>query len=290
MQTDPSKNTAVAGREGMSNELFSRLSEFIYAECGIKMPASKKTMLEARLQKRLRVMGMSTFAEYCAFLFSPEGIARELVPMLDVVTTNKTEFFREAQHFDFLTEKVIPHLIQSTGAGMRRPFMIWSAACSSGEEPYTIAMVMDQFARTHKGFSYQVLGTDISTKVLDIAKEAVYDLERIEGIPEAFRRTYLLRSRDRAKGLVRIAPELRARVRFRRLNFMEEDFGMREKMDVIFCRNVLIYFDRPTQELVINRLCSHLLSGGYLFTGHSETINGMNVPLRAVANTVSQRI
>lgn len=290
MKTGAPENNATIVKVGMTNELFGRLSDFIYAESGIKMPITKKTMLEARLQKRLRAVGVNTFGEYCTYLFSPEGIANELVNMIDVVTTNKTEFFRESQHFDYLVGTVIPDLIRSTGAGTRRPFMIWSAACSSGEEPYTLAMVMDQFARKNQGFTFQVLGTDISTKVLDIARDAIYEADRIDGIPEALKRIYLMRSKDRAKGLVRIAPEIRARVRFRRLNFMAEDFGMREKMDVIFCRNVLIYFDRPTQQTVINRLCGHLHSGGYLFTGHSETINGMDVPLRPVANTVSRRL
>lgn len=274
----------------MSRQIFDRLSEFIYTESGIKMPLSKKTMLEARLQKRLRAMSLGSFDEYCSYLFSPEGIANELVHMIDVVTTNKTEFFREPQHFEYLIEYVLPELINTKGVGIRRPFMIWSAACSSGEEPYTLAMVLDQFSRRAKGFTYQVLGTDISTRMLDSAKDAVYDDEKAEQIPAAFRRTYLMRSKDKNKGLVRIVPELRAHVKFRRLNFMADDFGMREKMDVIFCRNVLIYFDRPTQETVIGHLCNHLHSGGYLFTGHSETINGMNLPLKQVANTVSRRI
>lgn len=274
---------------GMSRDVFEKLSDFIYSECGIKMPISKRTMLEARLQKRLRVTGMSTFEQYCSFLFSPEGTTRELVHMIDVVTTNKTDFFRESQHFDYLVEKVLPDLIKGKGAGIRRPLMIWSAACSSGQEPYTLAMVLDRFSRSRPGFSFQILGTDISTRVLDIARNAVYDEESAEQIPQEYRRQYLLRSRDRSKGLVRIVPELRECVRFRRLNFMAEDFGMREKMDVIFCRNVLIYFDRKTQETVINRICGHLQQGGYLFTGHSETINGMNTPLVPVANTVSRR-
>lgn len=277
-------------KAGMSTALFERLSEFIYAESGIKMPYSKKTMLEARLQKRLRAMGLSSFDEYCTYLFSPDGIANELVQMIDVVTTNKTEFFREPQHFEYLVEHTLPELINRTGAGIRRPFTIWSAACSSGEEPYTLAMVLDQFSRKARGFSYQVLGTDISTRVLDAAREAIYEEDRVEHIPAGFRHTYLMRSKDRSKRLVRIVPELRTHVKFRRLNFMAEDFGMREKMDVIFCRNVLIYFDRNTQEKVINRLCGHLHTGGYLFTGHSETINGMKVPLNPVANTVSRRI
>ncbi len=284
------ENGSVFLRAGLSQELFSRLSDFIYRESGIKMPLTKKTMLEARLQKRLRSMGLTSYDEYCSYLFSPEGIANELVHMIDVVTTNKTDFFREAQHFEYLIEHVLPSLVQSRGAGIRRPFMAWSAACSSGEEPYTLAMVLDQFSRRARGFTFQVLGTDISTRGLETARDGIYHEERIEQIPLELRRSYFMKSRDRSRRLVRVVPELRAHVKFRRLNFMEDDFGMREKMDVVFCRNVLIYFDRPTQEAVINRICGHLHSGGYLFTGHSETINGMKVPLTPVANTVSRRI
>jgi len=284
------ENESVFLRAGLSQELFLRLSDFIYRESGIKMPLTKKTMLEARLQKRLRSMGLTSYDEYCSYLFSPEGIANELVHMIDVVTTNKTDFFREAQHFEYLIEHVLPSLVQSRGAGIRRPFMAWSAACSSGEEPYTLAMVLDQFSRRARGFTFQVLGTDISTRVLETARDGIYHEERIEQIPLELRSSYFMKSRDRSRKLVRVVPELRAHVKFRRLNFMEDDFGMREKMDVVFCRNVLIYFDRPTQEAVINRICGHLHSGGYLFTGHSETINGMKVPLTPVANTVSRRI
>ncbi|MFY9399562.1 MAG: protein-glutamate O-methyltransferase [Desulfomonilia bacterium] len=285
----PQENTTTIPRAMMSQELFSRLSEFIYRESGIKMPLTKKTMLEARLQKRLRAIGLGSYDEYCSYLFNPDGIANELVHMIDVVTTNKTEFFREAQHFEYLIENVVPELIKNKGAGIRRPFMVWSAACSSGEEPYTLAMVLDQFSRKIQGFTFQVLGTDISTRMLQIARDGIYEEERAQQIPFEFKRAYLMRSRDRSRRLVRIVPELRALVKFRRLNFVAEDFGMREKMDVVFCRNVLIYFDHPTQETVINRICGHLHPGGYLFTGHSETINGMKVPLVPVANTVSRR-
>ena len=166
----PQENTTTIPRAMMSQELFSRLSEFIYRESGIKMPLTKKTMLEARLQKRLRAIGLGSYDEYCSYLFNPDGIANELVHMIDVVTTNKTEFFREAQHFEYLIENVVPELIKNKGAGIRRPFMVWSAACSSGEEPYTLAMVLDQFSRKIQGFTFQVLGTDISTRMLQIAR------------------------------------------------------------------------------------------------------------------------
>jgi len=274
----------------MSTDLFNRLSEFIYNESGIKMPLSKKTMLEARLQKRLRSIGLRNFDEYCSYLFSPEQMDTELVHMLDVVTTNKTDFFREPQHFEYLVEQAVPTLLESSGAGLRRPLMVWSAACSSGEEPYTLAMIFEEIARKISGFRYMILGTDISTKVLEIAQKGIYHEDRIAPVSMELRRKYLLRSKDKSKNVVRIVPELRARVRFRRLNFMNGDFGLREKMDIIFCRNVLIYFDRATQERVINRLCKHLASGGFLFTGHSETLSGMALPLATVANSVSRRL
>lgn len=274
----------------LTSDLFEKLSEFIYDTCGIKMPPSKSTMLEARLIRRMRALGLSSFHEYCRYLFSPEGREHELVHMIDAVTTNKTDFFREPQHFDYLVDEAIPKLIGSTGAGIRRPLMVWSAACSSGEEPYTLAMILQDITRTRRDFSFMVLATDISTKVLEKARQAIYDEERIMPVPMEYRKRYLLRSKKTQSKDVRIIPDLRAKVRFRWLNFMNDDFGLREKMDIIFCRNVLIYFDRPTQEKVVKRLCMHLAHGGYLFTGHSETLNGMDLPLKAVANTISRRI
>lgn len=274
----------------LSQDLFAQLSTFIYDTCGIKMPPTKKTMLEARLIKRMRSLGLESFQEYCRYLFSPEGEAKELVHMIDAVTTNKTDFFREPQHFEYLLNKAIPDIIAGIGTGIRKTFTVWSAACSSGEEVYTLTMVLEEFARTRPGFNYMVLGTDISTKVLETAKAAIYDEERIIPIPLDLRQRYLLRSKDPKRKDVRIIPELRAKARFRWLNFMDKDFGLREKMDVIFCRNVLIYFDRPTQEKVVGHLCKHLAIGGYLFTGHSETLSGMDLPLETVANTVSRRI
>ncbi|MDA8083633.1 MAG: hypothetical protein M0024_08260 [Nitrospiraceae bacterium] len=273
----------------MSNKDFSRLREVIYRECGIKMNESKKVMLEARLRRRLRDLCMISFAEYCDYLFSPKGIESELFQMINEVTTNKTDFFREPRHFAFLTDKAVPELAGLHGAGTSRRLMVWSAGCSSGEEPYTLAMVLSDIALQQHGFDFMVLASDISTKVLDKAVKAVYDMETVEAVPEAMKKRYLLKSKDRSRGLVRIAPELRAKVRFRRLNFMEGDFGMREPMDIIFCRNVIIYFDRPTQERLLNRLCEHLVPGGYLFMGHSETLNGLDVPLVSVGQTIYRR-
>ena len=272
------------GQQRMQNRDFERLSSFIYQHCGIKMPPAKRTMLEARLQKRLRALSLPTFAAYCDYLFSHNGMEQELISMIDLVTTNKTDFFREPEHFTYLTGKVLPAWQDSNGT--RRPFAIWSAGCSTGEEPYTMSMVLADYGEANPGFSYSILATDISTRVLEKAHKAIYDDDRIGPIPPVAKRKYLLRSKDRASGLVRIVPELRERVRFRRLNFMDADFGMREEHDVIFCRNVMIYFDRPTQERLVNKFCRQLRRGGYLFMGHSETLNGLDVPLVQVAPTV----
>jgi len=268
---------------------FYRLSALIHSECGIKMPLQKRIMLEARLRKRLRELGMKSFHEYCDYLFSTEGMDRELVPMIDVVTTNKTDFFREPRHFDFLAATALPELIRVHNAGISRQLSVWSAGCSTGEEPYTIAMVLNEFRMKHPAFHFIVLATDISTKVLEGAIRGIYKEERAETIPMALKRKYLMRSRDRDRRLVRVAPELRCQVRFRRLNFMDDDFGMREPADIVFCRNVIIYFDRPAQERLMNRLCSHLIPGGYLFMGHSETLSGLNVPLVSVGPMVYKK-
>jgi chemotaxis protein methyltransferase CheR len=264
---------------GISEKDFARLSRFIHDECGIKMPDSKKVLLEARLRKRLRELGLNSFTEYCDYVFSPEGSNDELIHMIDVVTTNKTDFFREPKHFDYLVQTALPHLINCYGANIRRKYNVWSAGCSTGEEPYTLAMVLNEFAGKCHGFYFSILATDISTRVLERARLGIYREDMAQPVPAALKIKYFMKSRDRNRKIVRIVPELRSLVEFRRLNFMNSDFGMKEPVDILFCRNVIIYFDRPTQERLLNQFCRHLIPGGYLFMGHSETLNGMDVPL-----------
>ncbi|MBE0616560.1 MAG: protein-glutamate O-methyltransferase [Proteobacteria bacterium] len=264
---------------------FARLGEWIQRGCGIRMPASKRITVETRLRKRLRALGLADFRGYCEYVFSAAGEG-ERTHLVDAITTNKTDFFREPQHFEYLVRAALPALVGARGAGVRRPLAVWSAGCSSGEEPYTLAMVLNEVAEGMPGFRFLLLATDLSTAVLRRAAQATYDEERIAPIPLPLRKKYLLRSMDRSRGLVRVAPEVREHVRFRQLNFMDDDFRLREPMDVIFCRNVMIYFDRPTQAAVLNRFCRHLEPGGYVFLGHSETINGLAVPLRQVAPTI----
>lgn len=274
----------------ISEKDFSRFSQLIYDVCGIKMPPHKQSMLEARLRKRLRFLGLSSYEDYRKYLFSQDGMVEELTSMIDVVTTNKTDFFREPRHFDFLIETALPTLVPLTGAGLDRPLRLWSAGCSTGEEPYTIAMFLEEFLWENKRLAYQIMGTDISTQVLEKAVRGIYHRDKVEPVPERFRKKYLLKSRDKNTPQVRIIPAVRAKIKFQRLNFMDEKFNVSERQDVIFCRNVIIYFDRQTQERFLTRLCSCLLPGGYLFMGHSETLSGMPLPLKQLAPAVYIKI
>jgi chemotaxis protein methyltransferase CheR len=274
----------------LTNSDFTRLSRLIYEESGIKMPVAKKQMIEARLGKRLKSLGFHSFGAYCDYLFSGEGLDQELIGMIDLITTNKTDFFRESAHFDYLLQRVLPEWMQEQKSLSCRKLRVWSAGCSTGEEPYTLAMTLNEFADKLPGFDYRIMATDLSTRVLEKAKLAIYDDERVIPIPHLLKKKYLLRSRNRSSGLVRIVPELREKVRFRRLNFMDDDFGIHESFDIIFCRNVVIYFDRPTQERLLKRFYAHLTKEGFIFMGHSETLNGLDVPLVMVHPTVYRKM
>lgn len=269
---------------------FQRLSAFIYQNLGIKMPETKVTMLTGRLSKRLRALGLQNFSDYCDFLFSQKGQEQELVHLINVVTTNKTDFFREPGHFDYLSRIALPEL-QSRGLiRSGSPFKCWSAGCSTGEEPYTLAMVLAEYQRNHPAFQFDILATDISQRVLEVARRGIYPRDLIEPIPASLRSRYLMSNRDRNNPLLRIVPELRSRVRFGRLNFMAEEFGLRESVGVIFCRNVIIYFDKQTQQDLMAKFCRHLRPGGFLFVGHSESLHGFELPLAQVAPTVYRRL
>ncbi|GAB4301820.1 MAG: protein-glutamate O-methyltransferase [Desulfuromonadia bacterium] len=267
----------------LSDRQFERFSTFIYETVGIKMPPTKQTMLEARLQKRLKALGLPDFDSYADFLFSPEGRRDELIHLIDAVTTNKTDFFREPVHFQILRDIVLSEIDQRRQG---EPIRIWSAGCSSGEEPYTIAMVASEFSRGNRGREIRILASDVSTRVLETARTAIYTEEQAAPIPLEMKMKYLLRSKDPSRGIVRIRPEIRRLVTFRRINFMEDDFGIRERMDVIFCRNVMIYFDKPTQQNLLRKFRRQLRRGGYLFIGHSETLNGFELDFEPIGSAV----
>lgn len=269
----------------ISDRNFERLARFIYDYCGIKMPKSKQTMLEGRLRRRLRATNFPTFDAYCDHLFNGDGLKAETVHLIDAVTTNKTDFFREPKHFDFLRDRALPEIAER-GA---RQIRLWSAACSTGAEPYTMAMVLQEFVDRHRGLGYSILATDISTDVLRAAHRGVFNAEMIDPVPDDMRRRYVRYAVKPDSREVRIAPALRSHVAFGRMNLMDRAYRVGEPMDAIFCRNVLIYFDRPTQAAVLHRLCECLKPGGYLFVGHSENIAGASLPVTQVSQTVFRR-
>jgi chemotaxis protein methyltransferase CheR len=278
------------GRRGdFSDRDFARFSDLVREQCGINLGAHKKNMLEARLRKRLRRLGIDTFSEYAEYVFSEAGRDQELISLLDVVTTNKTEFFREPAHFQFLLNGCLDRLVAGCGAGRSRPLQVWSAGCSTGEEPYTLAMVLSEYAEQDGNFDFSILGTDLSTQVLDKARLAVYPRERIETVPEPLRKKYLLRSKDLERSRIRVVPGLRRRVTFQRLNFKEAGWKIPRQIDLLFCRNVLIYFDRPTQFALLERFCSCLAPGRLLFLGHSESLHGLGLPLTPLAPSIYRR-
>jgi chemotaxis protein methyltransferase CheR len=249
------------------------------------MPPAKKVMLQSRLQKRLNELKSASFREYIDFIFSNEG-RNELINVLDIVTTNKTDFFREPLHFDYLTEKVLPEFSSFNG---RSVLKVWSAGCSTGEEPYTLAMVLSDFREMNREFDFNITASDISTRVLKKAAEAIYNEDRVASMSITLKKKYLLKSKNNIKRTVRIVPELRSKVRFIQMNFMDSAYATDSLFDIVFCRNVLIYFDRKTQEEVINKLCARLKPGGYFFLGHSESIANFNVPLKQLQSTIFRK-
>jgi chemotaxis protein methyltransferase CheR len=274
-------NTVIPASTRLASELstqeFQLFSKFIYEQCGIKLPKIKKTMLTVRLSKRLRILKINSFKEYYKYITSDEGRKKELVDMINVVTTNKTNFFRESKHFDILVQKVIPELLHNRPDIRYKSLNIWSAGCSTGEEPYTIAMVLEDYVKNQTHLNYGILCSDISTRVLQKAAKGIYEDALLEGIPGHYLRNYVMRGKGTNKGKNRIVPELRSHLTFRRINLNEgPHFGIRTLMDIIFCRNVIIYFDRETQIKLFNKYYNQLHPGGFLFIGHSETLHGIN--------------
>jgi chemotaxis protein methyltransferase CheR len=268
---------------------FAKVARFIESTTGIRVPPAKKTMVEGRLRRRVRALGLANIDEYCRVVFEEGGFDAESVHLIDAVTTNKTDFFREPSHFDTLRSRCLPEATKR-GAGLNRPYKVWSAACSIGAEPYTLAMVLAEYgASTGGDWRFQILGSDISTQVLAKAARAVYPEDMIEPVPMELRKRYLLRSNDRTKRLVRIVPELRGTLSLLHLNLMESHYPVDPDFDAIFCRNLLIYFDRATQDAVVGRLCQHLRPGGYLFLGHAESLAGKDLPLEWLGDAVFRR-
>lgn len=269
---------------------FSRIAALISTEVGIKLPPAKLLMVEGRLRRRVRELGLPGFDAYCTYLFRDDGLKDERPHLINAVTTNKTDFFREPEHFTLLEHKMVPALLAAR-RGERNPLLkIWSAASSTGAEAFTLAMVLADLMAARHDFRFAVLGTDVSTAVLAAGRRAVYPAEMIAPVPAEKQSRYVMHARR--PGLrpeVRMAPELRRVVRFAYLNLMAQSYPFDHDVDVVFLRNVLIYFEKPDQEAVIGRLIDHLRPGGYLVLGHSESMVGTSITMRQVAPAVFQK-
>lgn len=278
----------IPSEDRLSPALFQRLALFIQRDCGIRLPESKKTMVEGRLRRRVIALGMERVEDYCRYVLDHGGMTNEYFALIGAITTNKTDFFREPVHYQYLARNALPELIAAGQVSRGTPLKAWSAASSTGAEAYTMAMVLADLTAEHD-FCFSILGTDICHEVLCAAQNAVYPEAMISPVPMDLRCRYLLRSKHKSYQNVRIVPGLRRCVDFAWLNLTETPYRVPRDMHVIFCRNVLIYFEKVTQQKVLAELCRHLRPGGYLFLGHSECLSGPNLPLTPVASTIFRR-
>jgi chemotaxis protein methyltransferase CheR len=262
---------------------FEQFSALIYRECGIALNESKQALLVSRLSKRLRALKLGSFQAYYD-LIAGQTDGDEFTLLLDLVSTNKTDFFREPQHFVFLRDEILP-TFQST-----RCIRIWSAASSSGEEPYTIAMTLYDSVPDPKRWDFQILASDISTRVLARAASGIYDEDRVQALPTGTVERHFLKGKGNCAGMVKVKPHLAEMVRYRRINLMDDTFPIKTPLDLIFCRNVMIYFDRPTRARVAAKFHDYLKPGGYVFIGHSESLQMLDLPFKVVAPAIYRKV
>ncbi|MCK7467399.1 MAG: protein-glutamate O-methyltransferase CheR [Desulfosudis oleivorans] len=265
----------------LSAQQFDKISRLVYQVSGIDLHEGKEELVKARLIKRLRHLKIFGFDRYLKYLASDKS-GSEIRAMVDVLTTNKTNFFREPEHLDYLKNEII------TGLG-KEQIRIWSAGCSSGEEPYSIAITLCEAISDIGQRDIKILATDISDRMIEQARLGLYDEETLKGISFQLKHKYFEHADARIGHRYRVVPQLQSMVRFAKLNLME-DWPMRGLFDVIFCRNVMIYFDKPTQEKLVKRFWSQLRAGGYLMVGHSESLTFMTHDYRYIKPAVYQKV
>lgn len=268
----------------LSEQEFRLISDLVYKHCGINLHDGKKELVRARLAKRLREGNFDTFSDYIRYVLEdPSG--REFSILVDSLSTNLTKFFREDQHFEYLRSQFLPRVLAAKQGRHDLRIRGWSAGCSTGEEPYSIAITLLEAVAGRGRWDLKLLATDVSTRVLERAQEGIYEKDRVEPIPLPLRSKYLVHRKERGRDLYEVADTLHNVVLFRYLNLME-DWPVKGPLDFIFCRNVMIYFDKPTQGRLINRYYDLLASGGVLFTGHSESLTGIEHRFRYVQPTI----
>lgn len=279
-----------AYQDHLSERDHKRVARFIEHIAGIQLPAAKRSLIEGRLRKRQRALGHKSLHSYIDYALDSEAGKVERIQLLDAITTNKTDFYREPDHFQVLRQHVLSELARERDRGWKQPLRVWSAGCSSGEEPYTLAIEMLELRQQLPGLRFEILATDISVSSLDTAKRATYPHNRIEVMPMDLRRKYLMRSRKPEQNLVRMAPEVRKPVTFRSFNLLTDAYDFPARFDVIFCRNVMIYFNNDDKAQIVGRFSHKLVAGGLLFIGHSETLSCHGDLLQQVKPTVYRRV
>ncbi len=271
----------------LSAEAYRTLASLVYEHSRIKLGPDKQPMLANRLRRRLRALGLTTYDEYCRRLHSAQG-PDEIEQLVDLISTNHTRFFREPAHFTFLTGEILPGLVSQLSAkgGALR---IWSAAASSGEEPYTLAIVLAEYFREHPSLDWQVEASDISHRMLEHARQGIYPLDRGHALPAELLRRYFQRGVGTREGTCRVRTDLKEHIRFQRINLFQAEYPVAQEQHVIFCRNVMIYFDPPSRATLVQKLSRQLASGGFLFIGHSESLLGIRHDLESVRQSVFRK-
>lgn len=261
---------------------FHQIKSLVYEKAGISLSEQKQPLMVSRLSKRIGQLGLPSFQAYYDYVVSGDN-PEELTQMLDLMSTNKTDFFREPHHFEFLKGRVVPTLSQI------KQIRIWSSASSTGEEPYSIAMTLLDAVPEPRQWDCKILASDLSTRVLAKAAQGVYETERVENLSSAIIQRHFLRGKGKQDGFVKVKPQVGEMVTYRRINLMDQSFPIRNPLDVIFCRNVMIYFDRPTQSSLVGKFFRYLKPGGILFIGHSESLQWIDHSFTYVAPTIYQK-
>jgi chemotaxis protein methyltransferase CheR len=273
--------------QALSEHLFERFSHLVYQECGINLHNGKRELLQARLNKRLRATGVRTYREYYDYVTSAHNNG-EIIHFIDCISTNLTYFFREPKHFEFLDQIALPELILNKSNDRHSRIRIWSAGCSTGEEPYSLVMCVLAHLPDPAKWDFRILATDISTKVLEVGLKGVYLKEKVGKVPKDLQNKHFRRVRSLDKEFFEVNPMLKNIVTFRRLN-LKENYPFSGPFDFIFCRNVMIYFDKETQQGLVQKMAGYLSPGGYLMVGHSESLTGLEHPLTYVQPSIYRK-
>lgn len=274
---------SIAGIQGLRDGEFNLIKEVVHRESGIRLTEMKKALVQSRLMKRLRELRMCGYGEYCRYL--ENHYDQEVVNLINCITTNKTDFFREGKHFEYLRGVVLPEFER---AGKER-VRIWSAGCSTGAEPYSIAMTVCEHYAGRSMPDMKILATDIDTQVLRRGEEGIYGMNEVEGIDSALLRKYFMKGTGGNEGAFKVKDAVRERICFGRLNLLDDAYPMKGRFDIIFCRNVIIYFDIESRKRLFDKFHDYLQDDGYLIMGHSETLAGLSNRFRFIGNTIYKK-